>query len=227
MVRGKTRQRRLDDVSLFVLAGILVNKSIRTTGRYRGSKDAFSLFTFPFTWFVADAERLDGTCCDGCTDGLLHFFLALAAGTLLAAAGAAARSATAWRRRNRVRLAMPVRATTVIIVIILGAMVTVSSMMATVIIPIVVAAVRPTRTLLDSSYAGRMPRVSWRIAMRVATPVAVAVAPVVVVVGRVLAAGDGVVTTSAGDDVHGALVGRGVAIAGWIIVAVVVCHFLF
>lgn len=53
------------------------------------------------------------------------------------------------------------------------------------------------------------------------------IAPVVVVVGRVLAARDGVVTTSAGDNVHGALVGRGVAIAGWVIVAVVVCHFRF
>lgn len=63
--------------------------------------------------------------------------------------------------------------------------------------------------------------------MSVAAAVAVAVAPVVVVVGRVLAAGDGVVTTSAGDDVHGALVGRGVAIARWIIVAVVVCHFFY
>lgn len=119
MVRSKTRQRRLDDMSLLVLAGVLVNKSIRTTGRYRGSEDAFSLFTFPFTWFVADAERLDGTGCNGCTDGLLHFVLALAAGTLLASAGAAARSAARWRRRNRVRLAMPMRATTVIVVSIL------------------------------------------------------------------------------------------------------------
>lgn len=157
MICGKTRQRRLDDMSLLVLAGVFVNESIRTTGRYRGSEDAFSLFTFPFTWFVADAERFNSTGCNGCTDSLLHFVLALAAGTLLAAAGAAARSATAWRRRNRVRLAVPMRATTVIVVITLGAVVTVSSMMATVIIPIVVTAVRPTRTLLDSSYAGRMP----------------------------------------------------------------------
>ena len=157
MVRSKTRQCRLDDMSLLVLAGVFVNESIRTTGRYRGSEDAFSLFTFPFTWFVADAKCLNGTGCDGCTDGLLHFVLALAAGTLLASAGAAARSATARRRRNRVRLAMPMRATTVIVVIILGAMVTVSSTMTMVIIPIVVTAVRPTRALLDSSYAGRMP----------------------------------------------------------------------
>lgn len=62
--------------------------------------------------------------------------------------------------------------------------------------------------------------------MSVTTAVAVAVA-VVVVVGRVFAAGDGVVTTSAGDDVHGAVVGRGVAIAGWVVVAVVVCHSFF
>lgn len=157
MVRCKARESRLDDMSLLVLARVLVNESIRTTGRYRGSENAFSLFAFPFTWFVANAERFNGTGCDGCTDGLLHFVLALAAGTLLASAGAAARSAARWRRRNRVRLTMPMRATTVIVVIILGAMVTVSSTMTMVIVPIVVTAVRPTRTFLDGSYAGRVP----------------------------------------------------------------------
>lgn len=156
MVRSKTRQRRLDDMSLLMLAGVLVDESIRATGRDSSSQDAFSLFAFPFTRFVADAERLDSTSRNSCTDGLLHFLLALATGALLAAAGAAARSATAWGRRNRVRLVMPTRATTVIVITILGAMVTVSTVMAMVIVPIVVTAVRPTRTLLDGGYAGRM-----------------------------------------------------------------------
>jgi len=92
-----------------------------------------------------------------------------------------------------------------------------------VIVSIVVTAVRPTGALLDGSYAGRM---AWRIPVSVTTAVAVAVA-VVVVVGRVLAAGDRLMTTSAGDDVHGAVVGRGVAIARWVVVAVVVCHIFF
>lgn len=68
---------------------------------------------------------------------------------------------------------------------------------------------------------------SWRVAISVTAAVTVAVAAVVVVIGRVLAAGDGVVTTSARDNVHGALVGWGVAIARWVIVAVVICHFRF
>jgi len=118
MVCSKTRQRRLDDMSLLMLARVLVNKSIRATGRDCSSQDAFSLFAFPFTRFVADAEGLDSTGCNGRTDGLLHFLLAFAAGALLAAADAAARSATGWRRRNGMRLVVPTRVTTIIVVVI-------------------------------------------------------------------------------------------------------------
>lgn len=220
-------------MSLLVLAGVFIDKSIRTTGRYCGSEDPFSFFSGPFAGFLADAEGLDCTGCNGRANSLGHFLLTLTASTLLVMR-AAAGSATGRRWRNRVRFVMTTGATTtmvpvsVIVVIISRMVVTVSSMMAVIVI-IVVSAAWSARALLDGGYAGRMSRVGGEIAI----PMAVAVVPVVVVVGGIAVAGDGVAAASAaGDDVHGAVVGRGVlrtgvAITGRVVImAVVVCHFV-
>ena len=97
MVRRETRQRRLDDMSLLMLAGVLVHQPIRTTRRHGRSENPLPLLTGPFTRFFTDAERLDCPGGDGRADGLGHFVFALAA-----AAVAGTASVAGWRGGLRV-----------------------------------------------------------------------------------------------------------------------------
>ena len=89
MVRRETRQRRLDDMSFLMLAGVLVNQTIRTARRHGSSENPLPLLTGPFTRFFTDAERLDCTGGDGRADGLGHFVFALAATAVAGTASAA------------------------------------------------------------------------------------------------------------------------------------------
>ena len=61
VIGGETSQRRLDDMALAVLVGVLVDETIGTGGSHSRSENAFALFAGPFAGLFARTKGFNST----------------------------------------------------------------------------------------------------------------------------------------------------------------------